>query len=127
MKAPRHACFGLLHPLQVPFAAWASTSVYFIKHLPESAGYTQIMVVVDRFTRRAHFIRLEEKATARDVAEVFHKEVWKYHGLPTESISDMNAQFAGEFWESLCKKSGIKRNMSTAYEPQTDRQTARVN
>ena len=63
MKAPRHAHFGLLHPLQVPLAAWASTSVDFITHLPQSAGYTQIMVVVDQFTKMAHFIGLEEKAT----------------------------------------------------------------
>ena len=111
MRAPRHARFELLHPLQVPFAAWATTSVDFITHLPESAGYTQIMVVVDRFTKMAHFIGLEEKATARDVADVFLKEVWKHHGLPTGIISDMDAKFAGEFWESLCKKLGIKRKM----------------
>ena len=112
MKALRHARFGLLHLLQVPFAAWASTSVDFITHLPESAGYTQIMVVVDRFTKMAHFIGLEEKATARDVADVFLKEVWKHDGLPTEIISDMDAKFAGEFWESLCKKLGIKQKKS---------------
>jgi len=47
-KAPRHARFGLLNPLQVPYAAWASTSVDFITQLPKSAGYTQIIVVVDR-------------------------------------------------------------------------------
>ena len=126
MKAPSHARFGFLHPLQVPFAAWASTSVDFITHLPESAGYTQIIVVVDRFTKMAHFIRLEEKATARDVADVFLKEVWKHHGLLTEIISDMDAKFAGEFWESLWKKLGIKRKMSTAYYPQTDGQMERV-
>ena len=85
------------------------------------------MVILDRFTKIAHFIRLEEKATARDVANVFLKEVWKYHGLPTEIISDMEVKFAGEFWESLCKKLGIKRKMSTAYHPQTDSQTERVN
>ena len=127
MKAPRHACFGLLHPLQVPFAAWASTSVDFITPLPESAGYSQIMVVVDRFTKMAHFIGLEEKATARDVADMFLKEVWNYHGLPTEIISDIDAKFAGEFWESLCKTLSIKRKMLTAYHPQTDRQTEKVN
>ena len=66
------------------------------------------MVVVDRFTKMAQFIGLEEKATARDVADVFLREVWKYHGLPTEIISDMNAKFAGKFWESLCKKLGMK-------------------
>ena len=127
MNAPRHARFGLLHPLQVPFAAWASTSVDFITHLPESAGYIQIMVVVNRFTKMAHFIGLEERATARDVADVFHKEVWKHHGLPTEIISDMDAKFAAECRESLGKKLNIKRKMSTAYHPQTDGQTESVN
>ena len=85
------------------------------------------MVVVDRFTKMAHFIGLEEKATAKDVAETFLREVWKLHGLPTEIISDMDAKFSGEFWESLCKMLGIKRRMSTAYHPQTDGQTERTN
>ena len=85
------------------------------------------MVVVDCFTKMAHFIGLEEKATARDVAESFLKEVWKLHGLPSEIISDMDAKFAGEFWESLCKQLGIKRKMSKAYHPQSDGQTERVN
>jgi len=108
VKALQHARFGLLNPLQVPYGAWASTSVDFITQLPKSAGYTQIMVVVDRFTKMAHFIGLEEKATARDLAESFLKEDWKLHGLPSAIISDMDAKFAGEFWESLCKKLGIK-------------------
>ena len=75
----------------------------------------------------AHFIGLEEKADARDVAKAFFKNVWKYHGLPSEIISDMDAKFAGEFWESLCFLLGIKRKMSTAYHPQTDGQTERTN
>jgi len=40
VKAPRHARFVLLNPLQVPYAVWASTSVDFITQLPKSAGYT---------------------------------------------------------------------------------------
>ena len=55
------------------------------------------MVVVDQFTKMAHFIGLENKATARDMADLFLEEVWKHHGLPTEIISDMDAKFAGEF------------------------------
>ena len=58
------------------------------------------MVVVDRFTKMAHFIGLETNATARDVAETVLKEVWKLHGLPSEIISDMDAKFSGEFRES---------------------------
>jgi len=126
-KAPRHAGFGILSPLQVPYAAWASTLVDLITQQPNSAGYTQIMDVVDRFTKMAHFIGLQENTTAKEVAKAFLKEVWKLHGLQSEIILDMDAKFAGEFWESLCKKLGVKRTMSTAYHPQTDRQTERVN
>ena len=85
------------------------------------------MVVVDRFSTMTHFIALEQNATAKDVANVFLREVWKLHGLPTEIISDMDAKFSGEFWESLCKSLNIKRRMSTAYHPQTDGQTERTN
>jgi len=85
------------------------------------------MVVVDRFTKMAHFIGLHENATAKDVADTFLREVWKLHGLPTEIISDMDAKFSGEFWESLCKMLGVKRRMSTGYHPQTDGQTERTN
>jgi len=126
-KSPRHARWGLLQPLETPYPAWTSISTDFIRQLPESQGYTQVMVVVDRFTKMANFIGLPTEATAKDVATVFLREVWKLHGLPTEIISDMDAKFSGEFWESLCKALGIKRRMSTAYHPQRDGQTERTN
>ena len=96
-KSPRHARFGLLQPLQVPVAAWTSIATDFITQLPKSQGRTQIMVVVDRFTKRAHFTRLEQNATAKDLADVFLRGVCKLHGLPTEIISDMDSKFTGEF------------------------------
>ena len=86
----------------------------FITQLPESQGQTQIMGVVDRFRKMAHFIDLATNATAKDIADTFLKEVWKLQGLPSEIISDMDAKFWGKFWESLCKALGIKRRMSTA-------------
>jgi len=125
-KSPRHAKYGLLQLLEVPYAAWSSISTDFITQLPESQGKTQIMVVVDRFTKMAHFIGLHENATAKDVADTFLWEVWKLHGLPTEIISDMDAKLSGEFWESVCKMLGVKRRMSMAYHPETDGQTERT-
>jgi len=101
-KSPRHAKFRFLRPLEVPYAAWSSISTDFITQLPESEGKTQIMVVVDRFSKMAHFIGRHEKATAKGVADTFLREVWKLHGLPTEIISDIDAKFSGEFWESVC-------------------------
>ena len=96
-KSPRHAKYGLLQPLEVPYAAWTSISTVFITQLPESHGCTQIMVVVDRFTKMAHFIGLATEATAKDVADTFLREVWRLHGLPSEIISDMDAKFSSEF------------------------------
>jgi len=74
-KSPRHAKYGLLQPLEVPYAAWSSISTDFITQLPESQGKTQIMVVLDRFTKMAHFIGLHEHATPKDVADTFLREV----------------------------------------------------
>jgi len=90
-------------------------------------GKTQIIEVVDRFTKMAHFIGLHENATAKHFADTSLREVWKLHGLPTEILSDMDAKFSGEFWESLCKMVGVKRRKSTAYHSQTDGQTERTN
>ena len=85
-KSPRHAKYGLLQPLEVPYAAWTSISTDLITQLPESQGCTQIMVVVDRFTKMAHFIGLETDATAKDVADTFLRDVWRLHGLPSDII-----------------------------------------
>src|SRR5437588_3335566 len=72
-KSKRHAKYGLLQPLEVPYAPWKSISVDFIVALPESEGFHQIMVVVDRSTKMAHFIPLNENATTSDVTRSFHK------------------------------------------------------
>ena len=57
----------------------------FITQLPESQGQTQIMVVVDRFTKMAHFIGLRTNASAKDVADTFLKEVWKLERAPVSN------------------------------------------
>jgi len=95
--------------------------------LPESLGKTQIIVIVDRFTKMAQFIVHCENATAKGVADTFLQEVWKLHRLPTEMIVDMDAKFSSEFWESLCTMLGLHRHISTAYHPQSDGQAKRTN
>jgi hypothetical protein len=70
------------------YSPWESTSVDFIVALPESESHTQIMVVVDCFSKMLHFIALAETATAGDIAQAFLKEVWKLYGLPESIISN---------------------------------------
>jgi len=119
-KSPRNSKYGLLQPLEVLYVTWPSISVDFITQLAKSQGQTQIMVVVDGSTRKALFIGLVRNATAMDVADTLLEEVGKLHGFSSEIISDMVAKFCAEFWESLCKALGIKRQMTTAYHSQTD-------
>jgi len=109
-KSPRHAKYGQLQQLEVPYAAWSSISTDFTE-LPELQGKTQIMVVVDRFTKMAHFIGLHENATAKVVADTFLQDVWKLHRLRVKLISDMDVIFSSEFWESWCKLLRVKRRM----------------
>jgi len=63
-----------------------SISVHFITPLPESQGQSPIMVVVDRYTKMAHFIGLGTNATAKEVADSILKEVWTHDGCPSEMV-----------------------------------------
>src|SRR5947209_2090289 len=91
-KSQRNTKYRLLQPLETPYVPWKSISVDFIVALPESEGKTQIMVMVDRFTKMAHFVPLVEKATATDMARSFTKEIWKVHGPPTNIVSDRDTK-----------------------------------
>jgi len=68
-----------------------------IMELPLSEGCDQLWVVIDRFTKMAHYLPLEKKKkTAADLAVIFAREVWKYHGFPTDIVSDHDSRFTSE-------------------------------
>ena len=78
-------------------------------------------VVIDRFTKMAHFLPLEkEKKMAADLAVIFAWQVWKHHRLPSDIASDRDSQFTSETWKEFLWLSGIHPRMSTAFHPQTD-------
>jgi hypothetical protein len=118
---------GELHPSETPEAPWDMISVDFIVELLESHGYDTIMCIVDSLTKHAHFIPTHTTINAGGTALLFLKEVWKHHGTPRVVISNRGPQFVAEFTRELYKLLGIKLAMSTAYHPQMDGQTERVN
>jgi hypothetical protein len=127
-KAARHQPYGLLNPLELPYAPWQSIAMDFITDLPPSDGCDQLWVVIDRFTKMAHFIPLPTNGkTASDLARIFAREVWKYHGLPADIVSDRDSRFTSGVWTEFLQLSGIRSRMSTAFHPQTDGQTERLN
>jgi transposase InsO family protein len=125
-KPSRHRRNGLLHPLELPNSPWSSVSMDFITDLPQSEGCSTIWVVIDRFTKMAHFVPLKEK-TATHVARQFVNHIWKSHGLPDDIVSDRDTAFTSKFWKEVMTFLGVTQRMSTAFHPQTDGQTERVN
>ena len=94
------------------------------------AGQNAIWVVVDRFTKMAHFISIvfdEGQSVSKELAKVFLKEVWWLHGLPNDIVSDRDGRFTSTWWATLMELLGIRRKLSTAFHPQTDGQTERLN
>jgi len=126
-KAARHQPYGLSSPLELPYAPWQSIAMDFITELPLSEGYDQLWVVIDRFTKMAHFLPLGKEKMAADLTVIFAQEIWKHHGLPSDIISDRVSRFTSETWQEFLRLSGIRPRMSTAFHPQTDRQTERLN
>ena len=117
----------LLRPLPISTKSWKSISIDFMTHLPESTGFDSIMVVVDRVSKMAHFVPMRDTATAQEVGQLYFDKVVKHHGVRKSIILDRDPKFTSCFWCVLWKKLGTKLKMRTAFQPQTDGQTERVN
>ena len=126
-KPSHHRRYKQLEPLEVPYRPWSSISMDWIVDLPESNGYTQIWVIVDRFTKMAHLIPLPTKVSAKDIAKIFLNEIWKTFELPTDIVSDRDTKITSHHWQVLMDLLGIKTKLSKAFHPETEGQTERVN
>jgi len=109
-KVIRHKKFGLLEPLEVPMRPWTAISIDFIVGLPKSDVYTKIWVIVDRFSKMAHFIPLRMEEHIKELALTFVKEIWRLHGLPESIVSDRDTRFTSKFWTSLMQLLQVKLN-----------------
>jgi len=97
-KVSRHQPYGLSSPLELHYAPWQSIAMDFITDLPLSNKCDQLWVIIDRFTKMAHFVPLQEKTSA-DLAVIVAKEIWRLHGLTTDIVSDRDSRFTSETWK----------------------------
>jgi len=114
-------------PNSIPEKLWTHISADFITKLPLVQGYNTILVVVDWLTKMVHFIPTTEKTSAEELARLFRDNVWKLHRFPESIILNRGSQFVAGLMRELNGMLEIKSKLSTAFHPQTDRQTERVN
>jgi transposase InsO family protein len=119
---------GLLQPLSVPSARWKEISMDFMTKLPLTPrGHTALLVVVDRLTKRAHFLATTDDITAEQTAKLFFSQIIRLHGIPDNIVSDRDPKFTADFWQALWRCFGTRLSMSTANHAQSDGQTERTN
>ena len=132
-KATRHAKYGHIQFRTPPTQPWDEVTMDFITKLPPSRDNTNgivhdmILVIVDRLTKYAHFIPATERTTAEQLGYLILDRLVRYHGFPEIFITDRDKLFTSNYWKTLMATIGIKNKLSTAFHPQTDGQTERMN
>jgi hypothetical protein len=128
VKAERQRLAGLLQPLKIPQWKWEEISMDFIVRLPTTqSGYDSIWVIVDRFSKVAHFISVKTTYKGVKLVEPYIARIVCLHRVPKKIISDRGTQITSRFWGKLHEAMDTKLNFSSVYHPQSDGQTEKVN
>src|SRR5258708_24779937 len=126
-KSPRHKPYGKLKQLPIPSRPWSSISMDFIEQLPDSEGFSTILVIVDHLTKQAIFIPSHDMVNAPQVAWLFLIHIFSKHGVPAHITLDRGSEFVSHFFHSLGKLLQMRLHFTLGYHLEGDRQTEHAN
>ncbi len=119
---------GFLKPLPIPERFHNHLSMDFITDLPAAGELREryLWVIVDRLSKEV-ILEPMETMEAEACAQRFLWCYMRYHDWPSSIVSDRGSNWTSRFWAKLCELVGVERRLSTAYHPQTDGGTERMN
>ena len=113
--------------MEIPQGPWQEINIDIIRPLPKSNRMDTILVIVDRFMKMIRLKATTMNISLEGIAKIYRDDIWKLHRVPRKILSDRGLQFTSKFMEEFTKALGTKRQLLTAYYPQTDGQTERIN
>ena len=123
VKAEHQRPAGTLQPLSIPEWKWDKVEMDFVTGFPRSQkGHDAIFVVIDRFSKVAHFLPVKETISASQLADLYVSRIVSLHGVLLEISTDRGSIFTSKFWDSFQEAMGTHLNFSTAYHPQSQGQ-----
>jgi len=117
-KGENRALGGLLQPLPLPVWKWDHITMDFVVGMPwTQKHHDAISMVVDRFTKLAHFLPMKIVFNAEQLAELYIEKIVRLHGIPLSIVSDRDTKFASKFWQGFQSAMGTELCLSIAFHP----------
>ena len=112
----------------MPDCLWQDMSMDFTLGLPRTIRkHDSILVVVDHFSKMAHFLPCSKTPDASKIAKLYFDEIVKLYGLPITIVFDRDVRIMSYFWKTLWHLVGTKLEIFTTFHPQIDGQIEVVN
>ena len=119
---------GLLQPIEPPDYPWEEVQLDFLA-MPkdETTGFDNLLVVIDRLSKRLRIFPCTKRITAKETAVIFIENIIKLHGFPSKIISDRDPRFTSEMWREIMNELKIKVSHTSAFHPQSNGLAERSN